>query len=55
MALLMLWLKLLNKTFGTGLLTAATVPHESEKRYIRVNDYYWFNDYETSQGSINNI
>ena len=34
MALLRQWLKLLNKIFVTGLLTAATVPHESEKRYI---------------------
>ena len=33
----MLWLKLLNKIFATGLLIAATVPHESEKRYILQN------------------
>ena len=49
MALLRQWLKLLNKIFVTGLLTAATVPHESEKRYI----YFLNPEYQINPEMLN--
>jgi hypothetical protein len=51
----MLWLKSLNKIFVTGLLIAATVPHESEKRYsmpVLSQNYFFEASIPASRESI---